>query len=421
MSAIIFCDGFDTYTTVLDKWDAVIKNSNSAFTNLTVSIIPGSGRGGAGALNVPNHTDGSSSVPTFYQAQKNIGAHTTLFIGFAFYVDTTTQVGDTALCQLNDGSTNQVSLWITKTGTMYFTRGATSGTNILATASIPYPSSSFHYVEIKVTIDGSAGVCQLKVDQVTVPGMNVTGVNTKVSANNSFDAVLLGCYVLPASTQQNYLAYFDDVYFDTAGFNGDVRINGQLPTGDGTTQNFAPIEATWVAAKVTPLQTTIFDGTNLQRCTAITGTGTTGGSAPSWNGTLGGTTTDNAGANQVIWTNIGTVAHWKLVSETNPDGDSSYVQSNTVNDIERFTFPAIVGANIATVIVWAFCRKDDGGLRTIQGNTKSGSTVGNSGTDVAPGTNYAYLMLQFINDPNTGSAWTLAAVNAAEFGVKITN
>jgi hypothetical protein len=30
-------------------------------------------------------------------------------------------------------------------------------------------------------------------------------------------------------------------------------------------------------------------------------------------------------------------------------------------------------------------------------------------------------MLQSLTDPNTGSAWTLAAVNAAEFGIKITN
>ncbi len=29
--------------------------------------------------------------------------------------------------------------------------------------------------------------------------------------------------------------------------------------------------------------------------------------------------------------------------------------------------------------------------------------------------------LQSLTDPNTGAAWTLAAVNAAEFGIKITN
>jgi hypothetical protein len=43
------------------------------------------------------------------------------------------------------------------------------------------------------------------------------------------------------------------------------------------------------------------------------------------------------------------------------------------------------------------------------------------GSNVALGTNYQYLMLQSLTDPNTGAAWTLPAVNAAEFGVKITN
>jgi hypothetical protein len=34
---------------------------------------------------------------------------------------------------------------------------------------------------------------------------------------------------------------------------------------------------------------------------------------------------------------------------------------------------------------------------------------------------YQYQMLQLLTDPNTGAAWTLPAVNAAEFGIKITN
>jgi hypothetical protein len=71
--------------------------------------------------------------------------------------------------------------------------------------------------------------------------------------------------------------------------------------------------------------------------------------------------------------------------------------------------------------MWANARKDDGGARTIQASIKSGSTTATSGTDVALGTNYQYQMLQSLTDPNTGAAWTLPAVNAAECGIKITN
>ena len=72
-------------------------------------------------------------------------------------------------------------------------------------------------------------------------------------------------------------------------------------------------------------------------------------------------------------------------------------------------------------MVWPFARKDDGGFRTIQGAILSGSTVGTTGTDLALGTNYRDLFCQSLTDPNTGAAWTLPAVNAAEFGVTITN
>jgi hypothetical protein len=71
--------------------------------------------------------------------------------------------------------------------------------------------------------------------------------------------------------------------------------------------------------------------------------------------------------------------------------------------------------------VWANARKDDGGARTIQASIKSGGATGTSGTDAPLGTNFQYLMLQSLTDPNTGAAWTLPAVNAAEFGVKITS
>ena len=405
MSSIIFCDGFDHYTTILDKWDAVLVNGG------TPTIAPGVGRGGAGALSVNRINTSNPQV----QVQKDIGAHTTLYVGFAFYFNPTGQSVDQVVCMFQDGFTVQVALWITPTGTMYFTRGGALATNILGTAGTAYPTNSFHYVEVSVTINGSTGACQLRVDQNVVSGMNVTGANTKASANNSFDSVLLGPMSSGLSVN-TYAAYFDDVYFDTSGFNGDVRVNGQLPSGNGSTQNFANVEASWAANAVTNLQTTIFDGTNLQRATAITGDFKTGGSAPTWNVTLGGTTTDN----HVTWTNLGTVSQYKLVNETDPDSESSYIQSNTLNDISRFTYPAISGSSVLAVVVWPNSRKDDGGTRTIQASIKSGSTIGTSGTDVALGTNYQYQMLQSLTDPNTGAAWTLAAVNAAEFGIKIT-
>ena len=68
-------------------------------------------------------------------------------------------------------------------------------------------------------------------------------------------------------------------------------------------------------------------------CTSVSGTHTTGGSEPTWPTTNGGTVTDNAGANQIVWTET-TVAsraltsksgftYTKLVKEVHFDADGS--------------------------------------------------------------------------------------------------
>ncbi len=64
----------------------------------------------------------------------------------------------------------------------------------------------------------------------------------------------------------------------------------------------------WQAAHAyTVTQATFIIDTNgnKQQVTSISGTGTSGASQPAWNKAKGGTTTDNAGANQVVWTNLG--------------------------------------------------------------------------------------------------------------------
>ena len=84
-------------------------------------------------------------------------------------------------------------------------------------------------------------------------------------------------------------------------------------------------------------------------------------------------------------------------------------------------FPAISGTNVLGVVGWVRTRKDDGGNRTIRPSINSGSTIDTGGTDVALGNNNQYAMLQSLTYPNTGAPWSVAGVNATEFGVKITN
>jgi flagellar hook protein FlgE len=67
-----------------------------------------------------------------------------------------------------------------------------------------------------------------------------------------------------------------------------------------------PTTAPWPAGAAAPVGTTIVDSNgDVERVSSVAGTGTTGAAVPTWNTTVGGTTTDNTGANQVDWTNLG--------------------------------------------------------------------------------------------------------------------
>jgi flagellar hook protein FlgE len=94
-----------------------------------------------------------------------------------------------------------------------------------------------------------------------------------------------------------------------------------LPAGDATgatnatgtlsfdtSGNLIPPQTspTWPTSSAVSVGTTVVDSNgNVEKVTSISGTGTTGGAAPLWGTTQGATTTDNAGANQVVWTNLG--------------------------------------------------------------------------------------------------------------------
>ncbi|WP_433964240.1 flagellar hook protein FlgE [Tunturiibacter gelidiferens] len=70
-----------------------------------------------------------------------------------------------------------------------------------------------------------------------------------------------------------------------------------------------PTTPTWPTSTAVTVGSTVVDSNgNLEKVTSISGTGTTGGAAPVWGVAPGATTTDNAGANQVVWTNLGPVS-----------------------------------------------------------------------------------------------------------------
>jgi flagellar hook protein FlgE len=87
-----------------------------------------------------------------------------------------------------------------------------------------------------------------------------------------------------------------------------VNNTGTL-TFDTSGNLIEPTSTPWPSSTGVTVGTTILDSNgDLERATSVSGTGTTGAAAPAWNTTVGGTTTDNSGANQVVWTNLGVVS-----------------------------------------------------------------------------------------------------------------
>jgi hypothetical protein len=128
------------------------------------------------------------------------------------------------------------------------------------------------------------------------------------------------------------------------------------------------------------------------------------GSSSSWTGS-DGNSTDN----------------YLLVDETNPDDDTTYVQSNTVGHKDLYGFPTLgsTASSIVAMGVDVNCRKTDATSRTICAVVKSGSTE-QDGTNVAISDTYAYQIQDiFSTNPDTSLAWTQAQVEAVEIGQKV--
>jgi len=110
------------------------------------------------------------------------------------------------------------------------------------------------------------------------------------------------------------------------------------------------------------------------------------------------------------------------VSQNPPQGTYSYLYDATVGHEDLYNFPALTAAapTIYAAAVKGSVAKSDAGAKTISLRTKSGATdSAGSASSLAPGTSYGWMTSLFATDPNTGAAWTVAALNAAQGGVKV--
>lgn len=230
---------------------------------------------------------------------------------------------------------------------------------VLATGTTVLSAGVFYYIELRTKIDDSTGTYELRINGITE--VSASGVDTRNGASASADTLQLG-----ANGSGWTAITYDDLYVcDTTGgdnddFLGDVRIQSIFPNGNGNSS-------------------------------AMVGSD--------------GNSTDN----------------YLLVDDTTvPDEDSTYVQGTSVGDKDTYAYGNVTPTAGVVYAVQTIprARKTDAGARSIATVARvSGTEV--DGPNQTLSTSYNYLGDIRPQKPGGGS-WSIADVNGAEFGVKVT-
>lgn len=214
----------------------------------------------------------------------------------------------------------------------------------------------FVYIEAKVVLHDSTGSVVVRVNSAIV--LNLTNIDTK---NGGTKTVLEGFRLLNQTGQTSQI---DDVYLTNGagvvnvGFLGDVSVETLFPNGNGN-------------------------------------------------------------SSQLVGSDADSVDNYLLVDETTPN-TTDYVGSGTDDQKDTYAFTNLVHTvgSIRGVQTAMYAAKSDSGARSMAKVIRSGGTDFD-GADKVLSTSFAAILEINENDPNTAAAWTIANVNAAEFGVKV--
>lgn len=280
--------------------------------------------------------------------------------GFAFmYVNA--NGASVPLVGFFEGTSGHVSVSVNSDASLSVIRGGdtsnSAGTVLATTAAGVVSNSAWHYVELSCTIHDTTGAYDLQVDGVSL----VSGTN--VDTRNGGTGVWTRFVMISRGSQATY--YLDDLYVsDQSGaapwntFLGDIRVDAGFPTAEGNSSAWTPLSGT-----------------------------------------------DNA----------------LMVDETAPDGDTTYVSTDTVTNKDTYVVSDVVptGAAVYGVQVNLHAKKSDAGTSTICPVVRN-STTDYDGTDIPLSTSYVTYSQMYQTNPGTAAQWTESEVDAAEFGVKRT-
>lgn len=125
----------------------------------------------------------------------------------------------------------------------------------------------------------------------------------------------------------------------------------------------------------------------------------------------------NGAGFQTDWTPV-SAANWQDVDDSpGNDGDTTFVNAETANDIDSYTFEDVSPLTVNILSVqYKVCARGDSG--TFRQRIRSVATDELATTESFNAT-YKYHRHQSLTDPNTAAAWTVAGWDAAQAGVEL--
>lgn len=232
------------------------------------------------------------------------------------------------------------------------------GSTVLATSTNALSPNVWYTLEAKITINNTTGAYEVRVDGTSVNWIPAaTGANTRGStpANNSADGYVFASNAVAFIYQLTDFLIANTAQSTITDFIGPGRLVAVYPSGAGTHADWTP--------------------------------------------------------------NFGT--NYACVSEKQGDGDNSFNQSSTPNQIDSFAMDDVpVGATVKLFQVNHLARKDAGAARTFATLVRAGGGAESLGTTFTLASSYLAYSDVFEVDPNTTVAWTAAGLNASEVGYK---
>jgi hypothetical protein len=119
------------------------------------------------------------------------------------------------------------------------------------------------------------------------------------------------------------------------------------------------------------------------------------------------------------WTPSGTGANYTMVNEHATDDSATYVSTGTVGNSDEYYMDPITGFTGSikgAQGVWTV-EKTDGGVATVQGLWKSGTTTINTASFNPSYTSWLTFLAPYRQSPFTSTDWTVAEINALQLGI----